>query len=511
MSQVPLAPPPPSKDPILDRWLWLLWRRLTQAGQILWGTIDTSGSNLTDIETRNHNDLQTIQGGTTDEYYHLTASEYTGTGTGDFVREQSPTILGQTVDYIDFDDAAVVTGQPGRLTWNAADGTLDLGMGYDNVTQQIGLEQFYHVKNQTGSTLMNGYAARAVGTVGNSGQLKAGYALADGSIAARYNLGILTMDILDGEDGYVTSFGLVRQINTTGVPFGELWADGDILYVSPTTPGYLTNVEPTAPHQKIIMAIVIRAASNGSVFVRPTTGQVLGDCHDVQTSSPADGDILSYVDADSRWVNKSLSVTDGLTKTDDGLAVTIELAAFVGDSGTGGVIGAVPAPAAGDGAVYKYLSADGTWRNPGTSGGITHNALDGLEGGLATGVFETTAFEPTAFQQGTVQYYHINFDQYNALNAGQTILETAIDTTLDDNANTVLVTASAKTITLPEAQPSRYGREWTIIQNCNGYIDIEPQPTDEILLAGGSDTIRLTQIGTNVTLRCVSLNQWAIT
>lgn len=38
MSQSPLAPPPLSGGP-LDRWLYLLWRRLTQAGQILWGTI----------------------------------------------------------------------------------------------------------------------------------------------------------------------------------------------------------------------------------------------------------------------------------------------------------------------------------------------------------------------------------------------------------------------------------------------------------------------------------------
>lgn len=75
MSQVPLAPPPPTKDPIFDRWVHLLWRRLTQAGQILWSTIDTNGSNLTDITTRNHNDLQAIQGGTTNQYYHMTAAE----------------------------------------------------------------------------------------------------------------------------------------------------------------------------------------------------------------------------------------------------------------------------------------------------------------------------------------------------------------------------------------------------------------------------------------------------
>lgn len=38
MAQVPLPPPPQTGQPI-DNWLYLLWRRLTQAGQILWGTI----------------------------------------------------------------------------------------------------------------------------------------------------------------------------------------------------------------------------------------------------------------------------------------------------------------------------------------------------------------------------------------------------------------------------------------------------------------------------------------
>lgn len=75
MSQVPLAPPPPTKEPNFDRWAFLLWKKLTQAAQIPWFVIDTAGSNLTDIATRNHNDLQTIQGGTTAEYYHLTAAQ----------------------------------------------------------------------------------------------------------------------------------------------------------------------------------------------------------------------------------------------------------------------------------------------------------------------------------------------------------------------------------------------------------------------------------------------------
>jgi len=73
MSQVPLAPPPQTGGPT-DGWLYLLWRRLTQAGQILWSSLDFTGSNLTDLATRNHADLQNIN---TASYTHLTATNHT--------------------------------------------------------------------------------------------------------------------------------------------------------------------------------------------------------------------------------------------------------------------------------------------------------------------------------------------------------------------------------------------------------------------------------------------------
>lgn len=73
MASNPLAPPPPSGDE-MGRWLFLLWKRLTATGQILWSTISFSGSNITDIETRNHADLQNIN---TSSYTHLTAANHT--------------------------------------------------------------------------------------------------------------------------------------------------------------------------------------------------------------------------------------------------------------------------------------------------------------------------------------------------------------------------------------------------------------------------------------------------
>ena len=41
-----------------------------------------------------HNALLNLQGGTASQYYHLTSTEYTGTGTGPFARQTSPALLG---------------------------------------------------------------------------------------------------------------------------------------------------------------------------------------------------------------------------------------------------------------------------------------------------------------------------------------------------------------------------------------------------------------------------------
>ena len=58
-------------------------RTLINSGTIsqLWSSIDFTASNITDIVTRAHNNLQSFQGGTAGEYYHLTSAQNTTVGT----------------------------------------------------------------------------------------------------------------------------------------------------------------------------------------------------------------------------------------------------------------------------------------------------------------------------------------------------------------------------------------------------------------------------------------------
>lgn len=67
-----------------------------------------------------------------------------------------------------------------------------------------------------------------------------------------------------------------------------------------------------------------------------------------------------------RAVGAGLGAPQDLTATQ----ATNILNAFVGDSGSGGLKGLVPAPAAGDTAATKFLFADGTWQTPPGAGDV---------------------------------------------------------------------------------------------------------------------------------------------
>lgn len=77
-------PPPPNPDDDLNGYSWRDWFRqlrdyIIEKGSILWSQIDFTGSNITSIVSRRHNDLQSMQGGnfTLSEYYHLSNVDYT--------------------------------------------------------------------------------------------------------------------------------------------------------------------------------------------------------------------------------------------------------------------------------------------------------------------------------------------------------------------------------------------------------------------------------------------------
>lgn len=159
------------------------------------------------------------------------------------------------------------TPAEGTMSWNSADGTLDIGMEY-GVIQQVGQEIYARVENMTGSTMANGTVVGFSG-VGANNVLSVTKYLADGSTPTLYILGVLTHELPDsGEVGYCTTFGHVRGINTSA------FSVGDVLYASPTTAGAFTNVKPTAPDNVVPVAAVLKVGTtDGEIFVRPSIEQ----------------------------------------------------------------------------------------------------------------------------------------------------------------------------------------------------------------------------------------------
>jgi hypothetical protein len=185
-------------------------------------------------------------------------------------------------------------GTQGTMSWNADEETVDLIQ--NGSILPLGQRLEIHVKNQTGATIPKGSAVRAAGTLGASGRILIAPMIADGSIEAKYFLGITNETIQKGEDGKVITFGKIDSLNTAA------YAEGQTLWVSATTAGAFVTTRPVAPNLDLEVAIVINSSvNNGTIFVRSNIGHYLGTAHDVNITSVAENDLLVY--KTNRWVN----------------------------------------------------------------------------------------------------------------------------------------------------------------------------------------------------------------
>ena len=210
------------------------------------------------------------------------------------VADTTPHDVITQVDKFGFDTAAGQTAGVGEMVWNAADGTVDLGLP-GGVTLQVGQEQLIRVLNKTGSTIQNMHVVYITGAQGN--RVTAAQAQAN-SVNADKTLAVATQDIANNAEGFATIMGMVRHVNTSA------WAEGTELWLSVATPGAITNVRPSAPNHQVRVGYVVRShATEGVIYVTVNIGADLGHLHDVVITAPADNDILIYDSATQTWQN----------------------------------------------------------------------------------------------------------------------------------------------------------------------------------------------------------------
>ena len=202
--------------------------------------------------------------------------------------------------YIDWHLDDTIPAAEGRLAWNDTDGTLDLGLKGGNVNLQIGMEQVVRVRN---NDVVGGVAnGQVVYINGAHGQAAPTVAIAsnDTQLDSHSVIGVATESIAQNSFGYVTTQGLVRDINTNNIPVGE------IAYLGTT--GNLVSAVPITPDHEVIVGYCINQdATNGILFTSITLGQDLGDQHDVLITNPQANDTLLYNSISSIWENQTSS------------------------------------------------------------------------------------------------------------------------------------------------------------------------------------------------------------
>lgn len=218
-------------------------------------------------------DLTTYIGGTANQVVVVDDGDGTLTLSlpQDIAISSSPTFSGLTlngildmsdnsisnVDTISFNTSSTTTPTEGQLNWNSDYGTLQVGMPGGDVVLQPGQEVVL-AKNVSGSGTTNGKAFYISGATGAVPE--ADFANASEEEACK-TLALAMKDIENNQQGYFTTFGFVRELDTS---FGE---EGDEVFLD-STDGGLTTTKLSHPFCRVKIGYIIRKhATEGVIFV----------------------------------------------------------------------------------------------------------------------------------------------------------------------------------------------------------------------------------------------------
>lgn len=274
------------------------WDRVHRTGDTMTGTLYLPSLSGTSLSAQTLN-IQTLGSGTSINNLGIDSNGNVVTGT-------STTFTGLTAntiytDYIDLNTNYTGATTQGRLSWDNGTGTLNIGVGDVGGTLidlQVGQEEVVRVYNSESTTLQKGEIVYVFGSQGNRPSVKRAIATGDGYSVT--TLGMVDVDILSGDEGYVTTFGMINNLNTIGL------TGGTAIWLSPTVAGGYTETKPIAPYHTVLIGYVVRvSATVGSVFINISNGWELDELHDVRISGATEGDLLvrSTYSGSPVWVN----------------------------------------------------------------------------------------------------------------------------------------------------------------------------------------------------------------
>jgi hypothetical protein len=235
--------------------------------------------------------------------------------TGELIQDSNVTISDtdeiDNVDGIQFDLTPSAIAAEGKLYWNSDDGTLQLGMPGGNVVYQLGQEELVRARNETGVTITNGSVVYISGAQGSRPTIE--LATASTHSIAESVIGFTTEEITNNNNGYVTTFGIVRDLDTSA------YTAGDKIYLS-TTAGEFTGTIPTKPDTRVDLGVVLFSnVSSGSILVSPSPVHQFDELNDVIITSILQGQIAVWDNSTGVWRNTN--TIDVPTATQTGLII----------------------------------------------------------------------------------------------------------------------------------------------------------------------------------------------
>ena len=212
------------------------------------------------------------------------------------------------------------TATVGTTVWNNTIGSSQTTLKGGTVILKNGVDLVARVVNKVtpNATLLRSQY-KAVRISGAQGQrLAIAYAQANNDTNSADTIGLVCEDIATNQEGFIITVGQLLEINTTGSLQGETWADGDVIYLSPTIAGSLTNVKPNGStgHIVVIGYVEYAHAIHGSLYVKVMNGWELDELHNVYINTPLNNQGIFYNSTSQLWENKSIVTALGYTPED---------------------------------------------------------------------------------------------------------------------------------------------------------------------------------------------------
>ena len=205
----------------------------------------------------------------------LTNTDISGFGTMSTQNANSVAITGGTESgvthsgdiigtFLDYTPGAAPAYAEGRTWYDSTAKALAYYNDVSSAVVHIGHDLQLRVINNTGSTIPNGSPVYITGT--SSGQTYPNVALARADVAATASvIGLTDGAIASGAIGYVTSSGVIDNVNTGTFTVGQ------VLYLSPFSAGQLMNTLPPTGITVQVGVVTFVNSSTGKIYVKQTT------------------------------------------------------------------------------------------------------------------------------------------------------------------------------------------------------------------------------------------------